>query len=118
LRLQTEASLAGARFSAVRLRAGTGSDIAVALPDGWVVGTSLDGQRWGHHVTAADGWRLALAALDLDGDAQELIIASGKTVSAWTRNARHAHTRDRSTAYGDRPLSIRQRPGAAAVLSA
>lgn len=72
---------------AVRLRAGKGSDIAVALPDGWVVGTSQDVHRWGHHVTAAEGWRLALAALDLDGDgAQELIIASGKTVSAWTWN--------------------------------
>jgi len=64
-----------------------GLDIAVALPDGWVVGTSHDGHRWGLHVTAAEGWRLALAALDLDGDgAQELIIASGKTVSAWTWN--------------------------------
>ena len=38
-------------------------------------------------MAAAEGWRLALAALDLDGDgAQELIIASGKTVSAWTWN--------------------------------
>jgi len=87
LRLQTEENPASATFSAVRLRAGKGSDIAVALPDGWVVGTSQDGHRWGHHVTGAEGWRLALAALDLDGDgAQELIIASGQTVSAWTWN--------------------------------
>jgi hypothetical protein len=94
LRLQTEANRASATICAAKLRPGKGSDIAVALPDGWVVGISLDGDRWGHHVAGADGVGLALAALDLDGDgAQELIIASGKTVSAWTWNGHAARAR-------------------------
>jgi hypothetical protein len=89
LRLQTEANPVSAAITAVKLRAGSGSDIAVALPDGWVVGTSLDGERWGHHFAGADGTGLAVTALDLDDDgAQELIVASGRTVSAWTWNGR------------------------------
>lgn len=86
LRLQTEANPAAATFSAVKLRAGKGSDVCVALADGWVVGTSLDGERWGHHIAGANGLGLALAALDMDDGTQELIIASGKTVSAWRWN--------------------------------
>ena len=91
LRLQTAANNLIATISAVKLHAGKGSDIAVALSDGWVVGTSLDAEPWGHHIAGADGLGLALTALDLDGDgAQELIIASGTTVSAWTWNGRAA----------------------------
>jgi hypothetical protein len=98
LRLQTAArsvvNATNATIAAVKLRAGKGSDIVVALADGWVVGMSLDGERWGQHVAGADGMRLALAALDLDGDgAQEIIIASGKSVSAWTWNGRAARAR-------------------------
>ena len=94
LRLQTAADWVTKTISAVNLHAGKGSDIAVALADGWVVGTSLDGERWGHHIAGADGLLLALAALDLDDDgAQELIIASGKTVSAWTWNGHAARAR-------------------------
>jgi hypothetical protein len=98
LRLQTAVrsvvNATNATIAAVKLRAGKGSDIVVALADGWVVGMSLDGERWGQHVAGADGMRLALAALDLDDDgAQELIIASGKTVSAWTWNGRAARAR-------------------------
>ena len=80
-----------ATIAAAKLHAGKTSDIAVALADGWVVGTSLDGERWGLHIVGADGVPLALAALDVDDDgAQELIIAGGKTVSAWTWNGRAA----------------------------
>ena len=94
LRLQTAANWVSKTISAVNLHAGKGSDIAVAFPDGWVVGTSLDGERWGHHISGADGLLLALAALDLDDDgAQELIIASGKAVSAWTWNGHSARAR-------------------------
>jgi hypothetical protein len=91
LRLQTAANNLIATISAVKLHAGKGSDIAVALSDGWVVGTSLHAEPWGHHIAGADGLGLAVTALDLDGDgAQELIIASGTTVSAWTWNGRAA----------------------------
>jgi Family of unknown function (DUF6159) len=94
LRLQTAVHVTNATISAAKLHAGKNSDIAVALADGWVVGTSLDGERWGHHIVGADGLPLALAALDVDDDgAQELIIASGKTVSAWTWNGRAARER-------------------------
>ena len=94
LRLQTAVHVTDATISAAKLHVGKNSDIAVALADGWVVGTSLDGERWGHHIVGADGLPLALAALDVDDDgAQELIIASGKTVSAWTWNGRAARER-------------------------
>ena len=94
LRLQTAMNVVNATITAVKLRAAAGSDIAVALADGWVVGTSLDGERWGLHIAGADGLPLALAALDLDDDgARELIIASGKTVSAWTWNGHAAPAR-------------------------
>jgi Family of unknown function (DUF6159) len=94
LRLQTAVHVTNATISAAKLQAGKNSGIAVALADGWVVGTSLDGERWGHHIVGADGLPLALAALDVDDDgAQELIIASGKTVSAWTWNGRAARER-------------------------
>ena len=94
LRLQTAMNVANPTIAAVRLRAAEGSHIAVALADGWVVGTSLDGERWGLHIAGADGLPLALAALDLDDDgAWELIIASGKTVSAWTWNGPAARAR-------------------------
>jgi hypothetical protein len=84
-------NVVNATITAVKLRAAAGSDIAVALADGWVVGTSLDGERWGLHIAGADGLPPALAALDLDDDgARELIIASGKTVSAWTWNGHAA----------------------------
>ncbi len=89
LRLQTATSNLTATISAVKLRSGEGSDMAVALPDGWVVGTSLGAEPWGHHIAGADGSGVAITALDLDGDgAQELIVASGTTVSAWTWNDR------------------------------
>jgi len=87
LRLQRKVNSTGATISAVNLRGGRRSDIAVGLADGWVVGTSLDGERWGHHFSGADRLPLAIAALDVDDDGrQELIIASGTTVSAWTWN--------------------------------
>jgi len=93
-RLQTEANPVSATFSAVKLRAGKGSDICVALADGWVVGTSLDGERWGHHIAGANGVGLALAALDVEDDGtQELIIASGTTVSAWMWSGHAARAR-------------------------
>jgi uncharacterized protein DUF6159 len=85
LRLQTAASNLIAAITAANLRAGRGTDIAVALSDGWILGTSFNGEPWGHHIAGADGSGVALTALDLDGDgARELIIASGRTVSAWT----------------------------------
>jgi hypothetical protein len=90
LRLQTDANnLTSAPISAVRLQAGKGADMVVGLADGWVVGMSLDGERWGHYSAGADGLGLALAALDLDGaGAQALIIASGTSISAWTWTGR------------------------------
>jgi hypothetical protein len=64
------------------------------LADGWVVGTSLDGERWGHHIAGANGVGLALAALDVEDDGtQELIIASGTTVSAWMWSGHAARAR-------------------------
>ena len=94
LRLQQTAENLRPNISAVRLHAGKGADMVVALPDGWVVGASLDGERWGHHFAGGDGLPVALAAVDLGDDgAQELIIASGKTVSAWTWNGHAARAR-------------------------
>jgi hypothetical protein len=94
LRLQTAVNVTGATIAAVNLRGTAGADMAVALADGWVVGTSLDRERWGHRIAGADGTPPALTALDLDGDgAQELIIASGQTVSAWTWTSRTARAR-------------------------
>jgi hypothetical protein len=72
--------------AAPRFHPGRAANIAVGLYNGWIVGCTPAGERWGRALAA--GKAVSVLALDVDGDgAEELITASGATVIAlaWAR---------------------------------
>jgi hypothetical protein len=91
--VQLDLRLAGAAHDEILAEVGTarlrpgGADAFVSLPNGWVVGSSQRGPRWGLYLPESDrtpyGAR-PVGVVDRDGDGRDaLLTANGHTLTAW-----------------------------------